>query len=282
MLDYIENIRQQPEGPNGRSRGKRIQKGGKSTTGILEWTTESPEAFRKYLEAVEERIPTFGGRAEEVHTLKINGIFRRGPRTALFYECAESPIDLREVLLKVPRPPDSAIRALARVIATQVRSLHVHFQVDHTALRTESFVFLGARPVDYARPYLLDLARPALPDMYRHPEYRATTTTTTTAGDTVWFYQVWALMMILSEIAEWRPLDRAGPGDEELELLRRKLDRKRLVTSNAEWKSALSTQVFRHGFGILEADRETLETYSRWRIKRFYDKLCELILSGPT
>ncbi|RYC55505.1 hypothetical protein CHU98_g10706 [Xylaria longipes] len=217
--------------------------------------------------------PHIRRRPEEVHTLKINGLFRQGPRTAIFYECAESPIDLREVLLKVPKPPDSVIRALARVIATQVRSLHVHFQVNHTALRTESFVFLGGKPVDYTRPYLLDLARPALPDMYRHPEYR---------GDRkpAWFYQVWALMMVLSEIAEWRAL-YPSENDEGVELLRRKLNRKRLVTS-AEWRSALSTQVFRHGFGILEADRETLETYSRWRIKRFYDKLCELLLSGPS
>ncbi|KAI1751587.1 hypothetical protein F4782DRAFT_531363 [Xylaria castorea] len=276
MLDYIENIRQLPEAPNGRSSGKRIQKGGQSTTGLLEWTTESPETFREYLEAVEERLPTSGGRPEEAHTLKINGLFRQGPRTAIFYECAEPPVDLREVLLKVPKPPDSVIRGLARVIATQVRSMHVHFQIDHTALRTESFVFLSARPVDYTRPYLLDLARPASPDMYRHPEYRA-------EEKPSWFYQVWALMMILSEIAEWRPFDRARPGDDEgeVELLRRKLNRKRLVTSS-EWKSAFSTEVFRYGFGILDADRETPETYSRWRVKRFYDELCELLLSSPS
>ncbi|KAH8165431.1 hypothetical protein CIB48_g2817 [Xylaria polymorpha] len=240
MLEYIENIRQQPEGPSGRSRGKRLHKGGKCTTGLLEWTTESPKTFRPYLEAVEERLPTdSGGRAEEAHTLKINGLFRQGARTAIFYECAEPPIDLREVLRKVARPSDGAIRGLARAVATQVRSLHVHFQINHTALRTESFVFLGAH---YGRPYVLDLARPAVADMYRHPEYSAD-------RGSAWFYQVWALMM-------------------------------RLVTSTG-WKSALSAQVFRHGFGILEADRETLETYGRWRIKRFYDTLCELLLTSP-
>lgn len=85
----------------------------------------------------------------------------------------------------------------------------------------------------------------------------------------------------LSEIAEWAPLEEGvGENEAEVELLRRKLDRKRLVTSTG-WKSALSAQVFRHGFGILEADRETLETYGRWRIKRFYDTLCELLLTSP-
>ncbi|KAI0445138.1 hypothetical protein F4803DRAFT_571940 [Xylaria telfairii] len=270
MLEYIENIRQKPEGPNGRSRGKRLHKGGKSTTGLLEWTTESPKIFRPDLEAVEERLPTSGGRAEEAHTLKINGLFRQGGRTAIFYECAESPIDLRDVLRKVARPSDGAIRGLAWTVATQVRSLHVHFQINHSALRTESFVFLGAH---YERPYVLDLARPAVADMYRHPEYSADRTS-------AWYYQVWALMMVLSEIADWAPLDGVRENEGEVELLRRKLDRKRVVTNTA-WKSALSAQVFRHGFGFLEADRETLETYGRWRIKHFYDTLCELLLTSP-
>ncbi|KAI0546730.1 hypothetical protein F4679DRAFT_587255 [Xylaria curta] len=268
MLDYIENITQLPEAPNGRSRGKRILKDGRYTKGLLEWTTCSPELLRYYLKDVEERLPTSGGRAEEVHTMKINGLFRQGYRTAIFYECEESPIDLREVLLKVPKPPDYVIRSLAKVIATQVRSLHVHFQIDHTSLRTESFVFRG-KPVDYNRPYLLDMVRQPVPEMYRHPEYRAD-------GERAWFYQVWALMMILSEIAEWKPLDYVTPGEGGAELLRRKLNRKRQVTST-EWKSGLHPQVFRLGFDFLDADRETLETYSRWRVKRFYDELCELL-----
>ncbi|KAI0201213.1 hypothetical protein F4808DRAFT_460072 [Astrocystis sublimbata] len=274
MLEYIENLKQRPEGPNGRSRAKRIEKGGKCITGLLEWTPNSPEKFLNWLEAIEERLPTRDGRPEEAHTLTINGIFRQGPRTAIFYECTESPIDLREVLVRVPRPPNDVIRELARTIATQVRSLHVHFKIHHDALRTASFVFLCTRPFNYTRPYLLDLARPAFPDIYRHPEYRAD-------GQSTWFYQVWALMMILSEIAEWLPIDSPSGTDKEgLELLKRKLKRKRLVTSG-EWKSALSPKVFAHGFGVLEADRETLETYSRWRVKKFYDELCELLLCPP-
>ncbi|KAI0468059.1 hypothetical protein F4859DRAFT_223377 [Xylaria cf. heliscus] len=311
MLEYIENIKQQPEGPNGRSSGKRLQKGGGCTTGILEWTTEPASAFRRHLEVVVERLPTpasaasSGGRAEEARTLRIAGLFRQGARTGIFYECGPTPpVDLREVLLTIRRPPEGVIRGLARVVATQVRSLAVHFQIDHTALRTESFVFLGAKGrVDYARPYVLDLARPSVPDMYRHPEYRSSgrrsgsssgssssSSSSSTgsssgssgsaSGESVWFYQVWALMMVLSEIAEWRPLDQVGTNEEEVELLRRKLDRKRLVTS-AKWKSALPAQVFKYGFGVLEADRETLETYSRWQIKQFYDELCELLLSSP-
>ncbi|KAI0403718.1 hypothetical protein F4802DRAFT_616362 [Xylaria palmicola] len=269
MLDQLDDIRAQHEGPNGRSRGRWSQNG-ESMAGLLEWTTESPSAFREYLTAVEERIPTSGDRAEEVHTLRISGLYARGPRTALCYVCPEATTDLRAVLLKVARPSGTDCRALARVIATQVRSLHVHFQVSHTGLRAESFVFLGARRVDLARPYLLDWARPAAPGMHRHPRYEA--------ARPAWYYQVWALLMVLSEIAEWRPLEQAFTSEAELE--ERQMARKRFVTG-PEWKGAVAGQVFRYGFEFIEGEREVLETYSRWRIKRFYDKLCELLESSP-
>ena len=53
-------------------------------------------------------------------------------------------------------------------------------------------------------------------------------------GSPAWFHQVWALMMILSEIAEWKPLVKGSAKNEE-ELLKMKLDRKRLV-KRPQWK----------------------------------------------
>jgi hypothetical protein len=78
------------------------------------------------------------------------------------------------------------------------------------------------------------------------------------------------LMMVLSEIAEWRPLDRAFQGEEEL--LKRKMERKQLVTS-LDWKVAPTAEIFRYGFGFLEKDHHTLERYSQWDVKRFYNAL---------
>ncbi|KAJ9131296.1 hypothetical protein NKR23_g11788 [Pleurostoma richardsiae] len=57
--------------------------------------------------------------------------------------------------------------------------------------------------------------------MYQHPEYQV--------DKSLWFYQVWSLMMVLSEIPEWRPLD--GEGQDKAELLKKKWERKRLVMS---------------------------------------------------
>lgn len=246
--------------------GTWLQKGGQAAVGLLEWTTVEPNVFLAYLEDVAERIPTGGNRLEEIHTLKIHGIFHEGPRTALVYQCSQQPADLRDVLFKVQKPSGEDRRALSRIIATQVRSLYVHFQLRHPGLRTESFVFFGN---DLTKPYVLDWARSPSSDIYQHPEYQA--------DKSPWFYQAWSLMMVLSEIAEWRPLDRFQ--DKE-ELLKRKLERKQLVTS-LDWKGAPTAEIFKYGFGFLEKDHHTLEGYSRWDIKRFYDTLCELLAPSP-
>ncbi len=84
-------------------------------------------------------------------------------------------------------------------------------------------------------------------------------------------------MMILSEIAEWRPVDRAFTDEEDLRT--KKVERARLV-ARPEWKGAATAEIFEFGFGILlERDVHMLEKYSRWDVKRFYDKLCALL--GP-
>ncbi|KAF4943436.1 hypothetical protein FGADI_13425 [Fusarium gaditjirri] len=234
---------------------------------LIEWTTAAPEALKPYLATVQERIPTDENRPEETRTLVIDHLFNDGGRHALIYRCVEQPIDLRDVLTRIEKPSPEYRRALGSTIATQVRSLYVHFRIHHPALRTESFVFfVGPHKPDFTKPYILDWGRQATPEMYQHPEYQE--------GKPLWFYQVWSLMMVLSEIAEWKPLDRAFRDDAELRS--RKLERKRLVTSPG-WKGAVTAEIFQYGFGFLEKDRNTLEEYSEWEVKRFFDRLCKLL-----
>ncbi|KAF4443480.1 hypothetical protein FACUT_1297 [Fusarium acutatum] len=116
------------------------------------------------------------------------------------------------------------------------------------------------QPID-----LRDAITPS-PEVYQHPEYQA--------GKPLWSDHVWSLMMVLSEIAEWKPLEKEI--QDHAELRSRKLERKRLVTSPG-WKDAMTAEFFQFGFGFLEKDRSTLEEYSHWKFKRFYDGLCKLL-----
>jgi hypothetical protein len=177
-------------------------------------------------------------------------------------------MNLRDILQKIEKPSGSDRRALASIVATQVRSLHVHFHLQHTALRAESFVFLGGpdRP-NFTNPYILDWGRPSFPSIYQHPKYQAT--------KPLWFYDAWSLMMVLSEIAEWQLV---GACRDESELLSQKLERKQKVTDPG-WKGDLTAKIFQYGFGVLAQDRRTLSQLRRRDIKRLFDKLCEL-LSG--
>ncbi|RKL20796.1 hypothetical protein BFJ68_g2796 [Fusarium oxysporum] len=259
--DYVDSNPEDPRHIGTWSRGEH------TSPGLIEWTTAVPEALKPYLATVQERIPTDENRPEETRTLVIDHLFNDGRRNALIYRCVEQPTDLRDAITRIQKPSSEDRRALGRIIATQVRSLYVHFHIHHPALRTESFVFFGDpnRP-DFTKPYILDWGRQALPEMYQHPEYQA--------EKPLWSYQVWSLMMVLSEIAECQPLDKSFQDDAELRS--RKLERKRLVTSPG-WKGAMTAEIFQYGFGFLEKDRNTLEEYSEWEVKRFYDELCKLL-----
>ncbi|TVY61774.1 hypothetical protein Focb16_v013234 [Fusarium oxysporum f. sp. cubense] len=242
MPDLVDNVDSNPEGPRHIGTWSR---GEHTSPRLIEWTTAVPEALKPYLATVQERIPTDENRPEETRTLVIDHLFNDGRRNALIYRCVEQPTDLRDAITRIQKPSSEDRRALGRIIATQVRSLYVHFQIHHPALRTESFVFFGDpnRP-DFTKPYILDWGRQALPEMYQHPEYQA--------EKPLWSYQ------------------------DDAELRSRKLERKRLVTSPG-WKGAMTAEIFQYGFGFLEKDRNTLEEYSEWEVKRFYDELCKLL-----
>ena len=257
--------------PGGRSMGTWSRNDGRKVTGLFEWTASAPEDFNTFIVEELERIPTDDdvNRPEEVRTLKVEGLFN-GADAALVYQCAQQPVNLHDVLVNIGKPSGDDRRALGSIIATQVRSLHVHFQLPHTALRGESFVFFGSlNKPDLANPYVLDWVRPQEPSIYQHPEYEA--------DNLLWFYDVWFLMIVLSEIADWRPVD--GAFRDEKELLQKKIDRKHTVT-NPDWKGAPTAKIFQYGFGFLDKDSHTLEHLSRRDIKRFFDKLCALLAAS--
>jgi hypothetical protein len=262
------------EDSGGRSIGISTQNDGSKVNVVLEWGLSASADLGARVAKALENIPTDEdvNRPEEVRTLKFEGLLsvQEQSLSALVYECPQKPLNLRDVLLTIAKPSGEDRGKLASIIATQIRSLNVHFRRRHGGLRTESFVFFGdAKKPDLTNPYLLDWGRPSSPSIYQHPEYQA--------GELNWFYDVWSLMMILSEIAEWKPVD--GTLQDEHGLSRKKLQRKKEVM-NPSWKGDRTAKVMEYGFKFIEKDRSTLESLSRKEVKRFFDTLCSL-LDGP-
>jgi hypothetical protein len=275
---------------SGRSLGLVNLIGGEKFSGLVEWVTAEPDPA--LLGRVSERIPSGDDgewRLEETHALRIYSTFHDGDRTAIIYECPSKqlPTDLRDVMLTTPKPSFEDRRALARIIATQIRSLHVHFNIIHPALRTKSFAFFSpsrdsdnaAVLSDLTRPYILDWGcRPissssrlhTTDEMFQHPECRPSA-----PAPPQWFSQAWALLMILSEIADWHPIEK-GSFITWADLGEATLKRRQLVT-NESWNNGTTAAIFRYGFGFLTREHVVLAEYSHWQIKRFYDHLCELL-----
>jgi hypothetical protein len=264
----------------GRCTGTIKASDGSQVNVLLEWRASVPkDIIGRVAEAI-ENLPTHEdvNRPEEVRTFKLHGISKAKRAnfsaivapTALVYECPHKPLTLKELLLTVAKPSGDDRCRLAGIVARQIRSLHVHFRVRHAGLRTESFVFLRltkdpTRP-DLSTPFLLDWGRPSIPSMYEHPDYKA--------GQSHWFYDVWSLMIILSEIAEWKPIEATFLDANEL--LQKKLERRKLVM-NSSWKGDGTAKVMQYGFKFLLEDHFVLENLSWKEIKRFFDGLCSLL-----
>jgi hypothetical protein len=95
---------------------------------------------------------------EEIRTLKLEGLLtvQEQSLSALVYECPQKPLNLRGVPT-IAKPFGEDRGKLASIIATQIRSLNVHFRLRYAGLRTESFIFFGnAKKPDLTNPYLLD------------------------------------------------------------------------------------------------------------------------------
>lgn len=265
----------------GRCPGAYRRRDGTTVPIVLEWISEIPAGLPIALVQLRDELPTDQSttlRPEEVRTLRIAGVYAK-ERAALAYELPYVPVTLRDVMLTVDKPTPGDRGVLAKLVTTQVRSLHVHFRNKHMALRTESFVFLrdpritpsgksrGAEGLDLKSPYILDWGRDSCPNVYQHPEFDA--------ERKMWYYDIWSLMIILSEIAEWKPMDTTPAKDDE-ELLRRKTERCKKVSS-VEWKGVQTAAVFKFGFEFLEGRGKELEGISWSGVKRFFDTLLELL-----
>lgn len=285
----LNNVTYDPEAPNAAGRCLATHKRQDGTTErlLLERLPSIPASLPIALIQLRDELPTHYSRRrrpEEVRTLRIAGLQIPGPNqpaAALAYELPYVPPTLRDVLEGVPKPAPGDRCLLASLVATQVRSLHVHFRNKHMALRTESFVFLregsaagkkgpgaGLKGLDLRYPYVLDWGRESRPSMYQHPRFDP--------DRKKWYYDVWSLMVVLTEIADWKPLDPVDARNEKV-MREKKMELKRRVT-NPQWKGEATAAVFRYGFGILEEEELDKVTWSG--IKRFFDGLCELLESS--
>ncbi|KAK7420793.1 hypothetical protein QQX98_002597 [Neonectria punicea] len=228
-------------------------------------------------------IPTdedpFPPKAGDVRTLKVAIEETIGDVFDIAYRCPDPVVTLHYILTNVKKPSNDERRNLARIITENVRSMLIRHEVVHGALQTESFLFLDKGNGEYDdQPYITGWMCPPsrihAPPMGDPPYYMYD------PDNPGWWDDVWSLMMILSEIAEWKPLDGTGKGDRQMFMS--KVRRRQLVKSDV-WKGTTTAAIFEHGFGFIYQPREVLKTYSCDEVNRFFDTLCDLLLHGlPT
>ncbi|TPX06889.1 uncharacterized protein E0L32_002385 [Thyridium curvatum] len=256
-----------PQTDGVRRMGRWSQSDGSEVTGLIEWTSKPDEKFRQLLDRVKRIIPTEGDWPGEVQTFKILLEAHIGAQSGILYDCPQGHTDLHQVLCQHPAPSMGDRVTLIKTIMEQIRSLNFHFELLHPALRTESFVFVGHGPqLDFSRPYVLDWTRQAQAEIYQRPGCH---------GDKVVLAdQIWSLMMILSEIVEWKPMDRSFSTGGNL--THRKMARVSLTTS-PKWHSQQCAAFFNYGFEFTDKEPDTPEGYSRWDARLFFDGLFAIL-----
>ncbi|EHA58232.1 hypothetical protein MCOR27_009831 [Pyricularia oryzae] len=294
----LENAQWSPPGPDGRMMVGWLDVATSQTRcALFEPTSASPAEVEPIIGKAQQRLPCLGGlcRSEEAQTFRLAGISRLGSEIGLLYNCTQQPVTLRDYITTRPKPDRRDRLRLALAIATKVRSLEVHFDLRHPDLRADSFVFIrdvfrpaatnggdmsnsnngnnratingtDGRDVDLSRPFILDWSRrPTQQSIYQHPRFRPPGE----RPNREWTYQVFALLMILSEIAAWDSLaTRFSSSTTPAALQAAKEERFHLLKTGA-W------QVFPWACTQLEQNMEKLEQYDRWHVKRFYDMLCD-------
>lgn len=236
---------------------------------LFEWSTTVQNFFPAYITAVRERVPTDDGvsRVEEARTLKIEECVHDHRGTAVIYNCIATPTSLREILRCMSKPAYMCRQTIAYYIATQVRSLYVHFDIVHMALRSDSFVYYVNLNPDYSHPYVIDWARTPSP-MHQHPNYQQ--------GQSLWFYDAWSLLMVLSEIAEWRAIENDAISFQPINWYEKKIMRMQMVV-DPNWKCEATARVFQYGFSFLQQDHHVLANMNKWQVKGFYDQICKYL-----
>lgn len=260
-----------------------------SYNGLVEWTFGPGFAgMKRNIEWAQERLPQpppdyheWGSffREEEAKTLPIHGateeyvdplMNKRIPGLVYRWAWKTPPNTLRDIFRLIPKPPGDERRRLCQSIATQVRSLHVHFHLRHPGLRLDSFAFVGQtlNNLNSGHFFILDWARTPVDDIYRHPKW-------TEKEPLLWVYNVWSLLMILCDIAEWAPYSPPIRRSTRTGMLRMKQTRMQKVRSK-RWKGEKTARMFDWAFKQIEMSIEDAAKWekSHFQIKKFYDKLC--------
>lgn len=248
-------------------------------TGLWEPTTASQKEVQPVIDKVKKQLARPGGlsRPEEAQTLGIDGWVTLGSQLGLVYTFSDQyePVSLAHEMASAPRPSRKDRIDLALKLANTVRSLHVHHQMNHPALRCRSFVYLRHKVTgQYNGPFLLDWSqRPTGPNLFQHSGYDDGAGETKPAAP--WVDQAYALVMVLSEIVAWRPLSEPPPDVDAKEL------RKARATREMELKKG-SWKVFPWALErLVGRNSEYHERASHANVKWFYDKLCEEISTQP-
>lgn len=266
---------------------------GTSYNGLVEWTLGPGfPAMSPNVISAQKRLPqpppeyfrngSDGSlRDEEAATLPILGAtdeyvdpLLKKPIPGLVYRWGwkAPPGTLRDIFRMVPKPSGEVRRRLCESIATQVRSLHVHFALRHPGLRVDSFVFVGGvlGDLNTGRFFILDWGRTPVNDIYRHPDW-------VVQKPLLWVYNVWSLLMVLCDIVEWGayapPVRRST--STAIGMLRLK-EARRDKARNKRWKGEKTAKVFDWAFKEIDVG---VEEAAKWEddhfgIKRFYDRLC--------
>ncbi|KAF2840804.1 hypothetical protein M501DRAFT_1014802 [Patellaria atrata CBS 101060] len=239
---------------------------------VFEWRPSTrPDNLVNILEYVHDEVALENDwlRPEDVYTLPIIGILEEKDRHAIAYDWPGPLLNLHDVIRKTKIPSARVRRHLASLVANKVRSMQVHHRFNHMALRTESFVFerqFDSEVPDLKHVYVLDWGRSPSPSVYQHPKYRK--------NESRWYYDTWSLLMVLSEIAEWKQID--GNFQNKVELSKKRTSRKeQMIDEN--WTGSRTSNFFNSAFQFLELDLWTLDTLPERNIKRYYNQLCKVL-----
>jgi hypothetical protein len=246
---------------------------------LFEWRSSERNRtpVKEYLKVVRDYVPTpetsHHHPRTKVRTLEyVSNIAGRATgRSAVVYRRhVHSLINLDEVF-ELPRPPSSERLRLAIAIAASIRSLHVDIGIPHPGIRAESFVFqpAGNRRWDFNHPLVLDWARVSTPNsFYHHPGLL-----THSHDDLPWYYDVWAFLVVLSEIVDWRRVIYSNPERN----IRTRKDLWRVKVTSKGWNGGSLAEVFKFALDVIMNDRETLELMSPDEIEVFFNRFCNLL-----
>jgi hypothetical protein len=245
---------------------------------IFEWReTELDENdIAQYLSMVRDLVPTERGdglmRLNKIQTFKYLTNITNGRYSAIVYKCARSSINLSEAFDTIPKPSTSERIAIALGVAKAIRSLHVDCKLMHPSLRTESFVYVKEDDgnINLNCPFVLDWARrPRATSFYTDPRVGAVR-----LNELTWYNDIWALLVVISEILEWQKLDGNSFAARGLKDAQREWKNR---VKSAGWNGEAIANFFTYGLDRISQQSRFLDVVSEREITRYFNKLCDLL-----